>query len=217
MIKKLSILLICFLLFAILTQSVYAWGLLDFVRLANSIRNYYKTVSQGVQVAKTGFGYVPHGFPFGGHITSSERACSFKFWVWPLICYPVVGCIQTPCPNCGYIPLSGRAIKVGPPLASPGKIIEFPWITDSYRNDSQNRVGPWTLGLGFTPFPLKQINDILGKISLPNPLQGCGPQNGNGGPVCFDHFHIDCQASGEKDQAGNDIYKVIRKIGTSVN
>jgi len=148
-------------------------------------------------------GYIPHNFSFGGHITSSERACSLKGWIWyvgpPLF-------IPTPCPNCFYwpfAPFGGRAIKVGPPIASPGKVIVFPWISDVYRNKQEHRVGPWALGLGFTPFPLHEINDALG--SIPPIPYGAG---------WIDHLHIDCQASGEKDLEGNDIYKVIRKLGT---
>lgn len=146
--------------------------------------------------------YVPHTFPFGGHITSSEQACSLKWTNWVIICYGPAGCYPTPIP--GYWPFTGQAIEVGPPIPSNGKIIDFPFISDIYRNDQEDRVGPWALAIGFTPFPLDQINDALGLITIPLPAGGWA-----------DNFHIDCSESGEKDQSGNAIYKVILKLGTS--
>jgi hypothetical protein len=146
-------------------------------------------------------GYIPHTFPFGGHITSSERACSLKWTNWVII-YTPVGYFPVPIP--GYWPIPGRAIEVGPPIPSNGKVIDFPFISDIYRNNQEDRVGPWALAIGFTPFPLDQINDALGLITIPLPAGGWA-----------DNFHMDCSSSGEKDKEGNDIYKVILKLGTS--
>ncbi|MDO8496541.1 MAG: hypothetical protein Q7S43_03765, partial [bacterium] len=113
-------------------------------------------------------GYVPHTFPFGGHIISSERACSLKWTNWVIIC--ATGCYIVPIP--GYFHFSGRAIEVGPPIPSNGKVIDFPSISDIYRNKQEDRVGPWALAIGFTPFPLDQINDALGLITIPLPAGG---------------------------------------------
>src|SRR3989344_8191774 len=119
------------------------------IRVVTSITSALRVV-RNVSLAPNSI--VPHSFPFGGHITSSERACSLRATViytgppFPFIC-----------PNCFYWALGGRAIEVGPPVPTNGRIIAFPWISDIYRNHSENQVGPWALGLGFTPFPLDQI------------------------------------------------------------
>lgn len=212
--RKFIVIFLCILLLVtVAVQPTRVQGAINLTRIVNVIRRVAGYIEK-IRKAGHFLGYIPHSFPFGGHITSSERACSFKFWIWTYICYGPLGCYQTPCPNCGFIPLGGRAIKVGPPLASPGKIIIFPWISDVYRNHSEKRVGPWALGLGFTPFPLAEINDALGLIEIP-PGPPCGSRIGPPYvPNCFDHFHISCQASGEKDRTGGDIYKVIRKLGT---
>src|SRR3989344_1689754 len=174
-------------------------------------------------------GYVPHQFPFGGHITSTERACTFDFkaWVWIVnpacylpygqgVCaaYPIIP-IPLPIP----IPLGGRAIEVGPPVPTPGKVIVFPWISNVYRNHNEDRIGPWALGIGFTPFPLKDINNAIKDITIwiPPTITGKCPgwEIRPVGTVCITDFKLDCKASGEKDQSGEDIYKVILKLGTS--
>ncbi|MDP3696659.1 MAG: hypothetical protein Q8R55_01350 [Candidatus Taylorbacteria bacterium] len=175
---------------------------------------------------------LPHSFPFGGHILTSERACSLKFNEYTIItiCTPLTGCWGTPFgPVPISIPLGGRAIRVGepvpivPPTASPyGRAIVFPWISDVYRNHSENRVGPWALGLGFTPFPLKNLNDELKGIRIRIPLlplydsAPCWtPIFGTYNGICLENFHFECLDSGEFAQNGDPIYKVIRKLGTA--
>lgn len=174
---------------------------------------------------------LPHSFPFGGHILTSERACSLKFdeYVIVTICSPL-GCWGTPF---GPVPitlgLGGRAIRVDtpvpivPPTTSPyGRAIVFPWISDVYQRHSEGRVGPWALGLGFTPFPLRDINNALGGIRIRIPLlplydsAPCwtpifGGYNGS----CTENFRFECLDSGEFDQNGEPVYKVIRKLGTA--
>jgi len=203
MIKRLIVIFLIIAALGLLApQSANAFSF-DFIRKITSVLKtsykYYKVAQDYGKLP----GYVPHTFPFGGHITSSERACSLKWTNWIIICTPV-GCFPVPIP--GYWPFPGRAIESGPPIPTNGKIIDFPFISDIYRNNQESRVGPWDLGLGFTPFPLDQINDALGLITIPLPAGGWA-----------DNFHIDCQASGEKDKEGNDIYKVILKLGTSPN
>lgn len=203
------------------------------------VTDFMRTIRKLTKV----LGYIPHQFPFGGPILSSERACSFKFDEYTFaftICIPFAGC-WTPAlgPVPITIPLGGRAIVVGPPVPTypkstnpndpvpppGGKVIAFPWISKIYRNHTENRAGPWALGLGFSPFPLKNINDALGgiKVRIPpnylDPLDSpCWvPVAGFYIGVCLDDFHFDCAESGEKDQFGNDIYKVIRLLGTSPN
>lgn len=159
---------------------------------------------EAVRTSRDAAGSIPHTFPFGGRITSSGNGCAIRFWIW--VC-TIFGCF--PCPNCGYIPIPGTTITVGEPLPispPPGKIFTFPFISDVYRTHSEERVGPWALGLGFTPFPLKQINMAFDQIP-PIPY-GFG---------WLDHFSLSCPASGEKSPSGDDIYKVIRKLGTSRN
>jgi hypothetical protein len=119
-------------------------------------------------------------------------------------------------------------------VPSEGYVIDFPFISQIYENHTENRVGPWALGLGFSPFPLDEINDALGQLKLRFPpsvnelanlpcyvpsaesILACtkGSQFGYAG-ACVDSISLDCKASGEKDSSGNDIYKVIRLLGTS--
>ena len=169
--------------------------------------------------------FIPHSFPFGGPILSSEQACTVKFDDWfaiPCLLGPfctgptiLVGPARIP------IPLGGRAIEVGPPVPSGGKIIAFPWISNIFKEHTENRAGPWSLGLGFSPFPLQDINDGLNGIVItipPNLLDlPCIAYNlSPDKPLnCIENIHFDCTASGEKDPAGHDIYKVIRLLGTS--
>lgn len=206
---KLKPIVVIFLILAVLgltfPRSTQAFNLfghdVDFIGTFNS-------VFKAVRLVKGAPGYIPHTFPFGGRITSSERGCAIRFWIWQIVC--VFGiCVPVPCPDCGYIPIPGRTITVGNPVPvspSPGKIFTFPFISDVYRNHEARdlRAGPWSLGLGFTPFPLKQINKALAEIpNIPIP---------NG---WLSRFKMVCKASGEKDRNGDDIYKVIRKLGTS--
>jgi hypothetical protein len=186
------------------------------------IRNLSSTLSN----------WLPHSFPFGGPILSSEQACSFKFTSYTSFPNPFYPCTPVLCPGnivAGPIDvtwgLGGRAIEVGPPVPSGGKVIAFPWISKVYDNHTENRAGPWSLGLGFTPFPLDEINKSLENIIIwipPNPfnppcstvlanwlLPPTSPQE------CIENLRFECLASGEKDQQGNDIYKVIRLLGTS--
>lgn len=199
MTKRFIITFLCVLIFTLaISPPARAISLLSIVNIVKAVTG---SIRAATSISTVLDGYVPHKFPFGGHITSSERACSLKGWIWiptPFGPVPCVNCLYWP-----FAPFGGRAIKVGPPVASPGKVIVFPWISDVYRNKQENKIGPWALGLGFTPFPLKQINDALGLITIP---YGAG---------WIDHLHIACQASGEKDLNGNEIYKVILKLGTS--
>jgi len=172
----------------------------------------------------------------------SERACTFKFDEYtfaytictPLGCYtPAIGPITVP------IPLVGRGIIVGPPVPTytgsfdptnptvippGGKVIAFPWISRIFEQHTENRAGPWALGLGFTPFPLGEINTALDSIRIripPNVLDLANtpcwvPVPGYYTGVCFDNLRFDCSASGELDPiTGLEIYKVIRLLGTS--
>ena len=203
------------------------------------VADYIKTIQK---IAKL-LTYIPHSFPFGGPILKSERACVFHMrsitWIGVQI-----GPVWFPVP--GYfpvdVPLAGRAIVVGPPVPTypeppssfifsgnnvppGGWVIAFPWISKIYRNHAENRAGPWSLGLGFSPFPLQDLNDALGeiKIWIPPTLidRDCMiPDPSWYGRVgflaeCVDNFSFDCKESGEKDPQGNDIYKVIRLMGTS--
>ncbi len=199
------------------------WGRI--ICIVKKVFDIITTIRRTTQVLD----YIPHQFPFGGPILSSERACDFKFhafWEQPTFCFFGV-CYSVPLGGPVTIPLIGSAIEVGPPTPSNGKVIEFPFITQKYRNNKENQQGPWALGLGFTPFPLPAINDELGKIIIHIPPTQTGdllpcavgvitygaPYSG----VCFDDFRFDCKVSGKKDQFGIDIYKVIRLIGTSPN
>ncbi len=206
--------------------------------VAAKVARYMKTV---LKITKA-ISYVPHSFPFGGPILSSERACSFKFnsvtWIPNPLC--LIGACFPPTIPIGPIPipipLGGRAIVVGPPVPTypkpinplpgnqippGGKVIAFPWISRIYRQHTENRAGPWALGLGFTPFPLKDINDGLSKIIIWIPFKPLDPPCLVGGfyppyiGECVSGFRFDCSASGERDRFGNDIYKVIRLLGTS--
>ena len=174
------------------------------VNFITQIVSIFRTSFRAVRDVRNAAGNIPHIFPFGGRIQTSGNGCAIRFWVW--VC-TIWGCF--PCPNCGYVPIPGTTITVGQPLPvspSPGKIFTFPFISDVYRNHAEERVGPWALGLGFTPFPLDLINDALGQI--PAIPYGFG---------WIDHFSLSCPKSGEKGPNGEDIYKVIRKLGTSRN
>ncbi len=219
------------------------------VKVFKTLYRYYKIVSKYAAVP----GYIPHGFSFGGHILSSERACSLKWINWATC--PLCFGLAVPIP--GYYPFPDRAIVVGPPAPSynnvcvrnvcsngifgpcrtnadcgvdGGKIIEFPYITEIYRNKTEGKrcprgnklPCPWALGNGFTPFPIDKVNDALDAVivTIPpgqalNPAACTAVQGYSGIVFCADHFHIDCSASGEKDKLKKDIYKVILKIGTS--
>lgn len=182
---------------------------------------------------------VPHSFPFGGHILTSERACSLKFnevtWIGLNPCAVVLGYCPIPVPI-GPVPitieLGGRAIRVGepvpiiPPTTSPyGRAIVFPWISDVYQRHTENRVGSWALGLGFSPFPLKDINDALRGIRFRWPPSLIDSSCLTPDPsyffrmgflaVCVDNFRFECLNSGETDARGDPVYKVIRKLGTA--
>jgi hypothetical protein len=186
-----------------------------FVTLVRTLKHLYDTLTS---YSLTVPGYIPHLFSFGGHITSEENACSLKFRHWYGICYGFAGCWLTPIPFSDRVPTIrfGTAIEVGPPRRSPGKIITFPFVSDIYANHKEDVVGAWALGLGFTPFPLFLINDVLKVITLPNPIVGCQVRPAFPGEWCYDNFRIDCSASGETVR-GNPIYKVILKIGTAID
>lgn len=166
--------------------------------------------------------WVPHSFPFGGPILSSEPACRFGFNSYTKSPWPI--CILGFCtwPMIGPVPISwelgGKAIEIGPPVPSGGKIITFPWISKIYRHHTEDRDEPWALGLGFTPFPLDEINELLDDIRIWI-LAGLGPcwvpQFTGEFAECLNNFHLECVPSGKKDPAGNDVYKVIRILGTS--
>jgi hypothetical protein len=233
-----------------------------FLRIANIVGRVYTYVNR-VERIRSYLSYIPQSIPFGGHIESSERACDlhFRSVTWLGIQagpYWFPGHVYVPVD----IPLTGRAIVVGPPLptynygtcnnnvctsgqtgpcrddrdcgsAGDGKIISFPWISNIYRNHTEDTVGPWALGLAFTPFPLDEINDELREISIwiPNaPLYGTGdnlacwswytqglmweeyPKQGFL-YECLDDWAFECQSSGATHE-GRPIYKVIRKLGT---
>ena len=199
----------------------FGWAKLLCVMI--KVADYMKTVSAFLD---NGLGYIPRTFPFGGDIVTSEQACTFKFdaWVWIVnpacligACFPPIVPVPLPIP----VPMNGRAIEVSQPVPSQGKVIVFPWISEVYKNYTEDQPGPLkALGLGFTPFPLDKINDGIGAITIwfpPGIIDTCPdffvpyPV----GTVCVTNFHFDCVASGEKDQNGNDIYKVILKLGTA--
>lgn len=170
----------------------------------NTIKNIvsiFKAIYKGYETVSKVAANVPHKFIFGGHITHSEGGCSLKFTTHTRI---VVLGVPVVVPIPGLIPLGGNTIEVGPPVNSPGgQMFTFPGITDIYRNNSQGRVGPWALGIGFAPFPIDKINDALGK--LPSiPPGGCGQTQGS--EFCVDNFHLDCSDNNKN---------VILKIGTS--
>lgn len=214
--KKIIIIsiLLCLVTFSVTvppSRALTFKSLAKIVIVIKKIADYIKNINKVTRAIDT----LPHKFPFGGHILSSERACSLKFrtWVWT---YPFGVPVPIVCPSCIPIPLGGRAIEVGPPVPSPGKIITFPFISDIYKNYQEDRVGPWALGLGFSPFPLDEINKTISSIDIafPPSLVDC-PGVPYDTVFCLDDFHFDCTASGEKDSFGNDIYKVILKLGTS--
>lgn len=160
------------------------------LRVAGYIRNIWNAGNAiyGIGIPEN----VPHVFPFGGRITSTGGGCHIRFWIWytgPPLFTPI------PCPNCGFIPLSSYAVTVGQPVPGYGEMFSFPLITDTYANYHQGQVGVWTLGLGFTPFPIDRINSALGAI--PRIPYGAG---------WFDRFSLRCS---------NDNLNVILKIGTS--
>lgn len=205
---------------------------LKLICILKKTHDFIQTVQQITNI----LGFIPHTFPFGGPILSSETACSFHFDEYTFaftICTPFTGC-WTPAlgPVPISIPLGGRAIRVGdpmpitPPTTAPyGRIIAFPWISKIYDQHTENRAGPWSLGLGFTPFPLGEINNSLGSIKIripPNYLDSIDapcwtPVFGSYIGVCIDDLRFDCLASDEKDSSGLDIYKVIMKLGTSLD
>ncbi len=208
--------------------------------ITNQVANYIRTIDK----ITTAIDYVPHSFPFGGPVLSSEQACKLKFKAYVYVPNPacfipggqaICAKIPTvPVPIPIPFPMPGfRAIRVGepvpviPPTTSPyGRVITFPWISQIYDQHTENRAGPWALGLGFTPFPLKDINDSLkGLIIWILPQAGLGAigcpdvnfsHTHFWGDVCITDFQFDCLNSGDKDANGEDIYKVIRKLGTSL-
>jgi hypothetical protein len=202
--------------------------------VVKKISDVIETISD---ISKTITDWVPHFFPFGGPILSSEQACEFKFdlTTWAINPACAFGFCFPPTIPYGPFPitwgLAGRAIEVGPPVPTDGKIIAFPWISKIYQNHTENRAGPWALGLGFTPFPLDEINTSLDAIRiwippLPSSFAGIDPQCWNGGwtilpapyyGACLEDIRFECLASGKTDEQGNDVYKVIRRLGTSPN
>lgn len=249
-------------------QCVGTWTKL--VCVIKKIADWIKTITKITKALD----YLPHSFPFGGHIEKSERACGFHFRVVTWIKAPTVGilflnpactpttpCFPLPIPKSFTIGLVGRAIVVGPPVPTysyggscnkytnvcsngigpctedkhcgsndDGWVIAFPWISNIYRNHNEAYVGPWALGLGFSPFPLPEINAALEDIRIwvpptlldrdcmaPDPTWAFKITDGFIGQpiaVCVDRFSFDCKSSGGKDEFGVEIYKVIRKLGT---
>lgn len=149
---------------------------------------------------------VPGIFVFGGRITHSKGGCKIKYRVWTTVCYGIFGCWATPFP--GFpIPLGGNTIEVGPPISSPkGQMFTFPGITDIYMNKRQGKVGPWALGIGWKPFPIKQINEALKNIEISIGGGACYVRPQSIGQTCVNNFHLDCSDNNEN---------VILKIGTS--
>lgn len=212
--------------------------------IANKVARYMRIVNK----ITTALDYIPHQFPFGGPILSSERACGFHFRSTTWIGVPPTPLIPYfwffPATFSKTVSLAGRAIVVGPPVptypkpANPftfsgsqvppgGWVIAFPWISKIYDQHAEKRAGPWALGLGFSPFPLDDINDALSDIRIwipPVPIdRDClipdptwlGAHRVGPFEECIDRLSFECLASGEKDPFGNDIYKVIRLLGTS--
>lgn len=131
-------------------------------------------------------------FPFGGKITSSGTACKVRFWVWQI----VFG-VPVPCPNCGFIPIAGTVIDVGPPGIPASKVFTFPGITKVYANNQQNKIGVMTLGIALESRIVKRITDKINsalaripQIPVPNGW--------------IERFSLSCPDGG-----------IIRKIGTS--
>ncbi len=192
------------------TPSTEALGLGSITKIISIIKTIVKYINLAKNIQSSTNTNI---FPFGGRITHSEGGCALKFRIWTWIQVPTpVGPIPVPipCPSCGLIPLGGNTIEVGPPgVPSPkGQIFTFPYITEIYNNNNEEKVGPWTLGLGFRPFPIDKINDALKEITISIP-----PSNSCPGaprnfyiPSCFDDFHLKC--------SDND-KNVILKIGTS--
>ncbi len=202
------------------------------------ISDYMKTIREFSKLATL----VPHWFPFGGPILASDTACGFRLRAYVYV--PNPGCFVGACfpgptipvPVPIPIPLGGNAIVVGPPLPTypdPGTfnfstgqippggwVITFPWISQIYRNYTEDRAGPWALGLGFSPFPLAQLNSAIDDLIIwippkPEPICPNWFVSYPIGTVCITDFNFDCKESGERDAQGNDIYKVILKLGTS--
>ena len=175
-----SILLIVVISGVLVPAPTHAFSL-SIITKAFSIFKSFKTSTEQAQPN------IPHTFPFGGHITSSEDGCKLHYWV-----FTVVLGVQVTFP--GFpIPIGGPAIEVGPPVSTPGEVFIFPFISDVYRNNRENRVGPWALGIGWTPFPINQINDALALIP---PITI--------GNVTFYNFSLSCPSD-----------NVVLKLGTS--
>lgn len=127
-------------------------GIVDAIKKAIKFINVYKNAKSKI----------PGLFVFGGRITHSEGGCAIKYWVFIYTAPPFGQPITFPGPP---IPIGGTTIEVGPPIRSPkGQIFTFPYVSDVYKNNSEKRVGPWALGIGFTPFPIDKINDALDNI-----------------------------------------------------
>lgn len=200
----------------------HSLSLIRLTRIVGIIKDVGSVLRTIRNVSRSLDAWVPHSFPFGGHIETSERACeiSFTAWIWVTnpacligFCFPPT----IPIPWDIDIPLGGRAISSGPPVPTPGKVITFPFISDIYRNYSQNRVGPWDLGLGFTPFPLDELNRALEGIEIgipPSPTDCPGGPIEPFGKICLNNFEFECVTSGDTDRNGRPIYKVILKLGT---
>jgi hypothetical protein len=155
--------------------------------------DYYKKYSKGYDTYNKYGSNIPRVFPFGGHITHAEGGCHIKYWVFIYSAPPFGQPLTFP----GVpIPLGGDTIEVGPPLKSPeGQLFTFPYVSQIYANNNQDTEGVWALGIAFSPFPIDEINDVLGEIPhIPIP-----------DGYLYD-FHLDCS---------KDNKNVILQLGTS--
>jgi hypothetical protein len=193
------------LIAAILMMPVKTYAIsFDFVGKIKQVAGYIKNIKNVAHGNDLGED-VPHTFVFGGKITHSERSgCEIRVKFCPAgICWIGVSVIR--------IPLGGVTIEVGPPVESPeeeeeeeededededeGQMFTFPGISDVYANYNEDQEDVWTLGLGFTPFPIDKINDALDNIPpIPVPYG------------TIDDFHLECSDNNKN---------VILKIGTS--
>lgn len=168
-----------------------AWNFIGTIRSVVGFIKTLKNLKTGNNLPEN----VPHIFVFGGHITHSEGGCALNFKV-------IIYGVGITCFGICAIPLGGTTLEVGPPVDSPeGQMFTFPYISDIYANHSEGREGPWALGIGFTPFPIDEINDALGKI--PDIYVGTYPYVGN---VYIGNWYLKC--------SDND-KNVILKMGTS--
>jgi hypothetical protein len=172
-----------FLMFSIPRPAHALFGL-DFVRTIADSFGRARDAAESVQNP------IPHVFPFGGLITDTSGGCFLKFTI--IVCTPV-GCFPGP----GAVPFpDSTTLVVGRPgLPSPGEIFTFPGVTKVLPSYNEGKRNHWTLGLGWTPFPIDQINSALDLVPAVST-----------GVVTFLNFHLDCSDSNQH---------VVLLIGTS--